>query len=260
MIIIKAFKHFLKRDCIDSATILSFATILSLVPILFLSMSVFSISSYFDGYKDIAMEFLFDQLLPDSYKVVEHYINEFIKQTANLTTPSFIFLLLVAVFLLFEIDTKVNHIWGNKIRRNWLQGLLSYILVLFLGPFFLITSLIISSYIMAIDIFGLKSTLNYLIPFLLSSIGFVLIYYILPTIKISFSSALMGGIIASLLFELSKLLIVLYIKFFNTYEIMYGTFATLPLLILWIHIAWMVLLYGASLVYYFNKGPLHKYE
>ncbi len=253
MIIIKAFKHFLKRNCIDSATILSFATVVSLVPILFLSMSVFSISNYFDGYKDIAMEFLFNQLLPDSYKIVEHYINEFIKQTANLTTPSFIFLLFVAIFLLFEIDTKVNYIWDNKKKRGLLKRFSSYLLILFLGPFFLITSLIVSSYVMAIDFFGLKSILNYLVPFLLSSIGFIFIYYILPINEISFSSAIKGGIIASLLFELSKSLIVLYIKFFNTYEIMYGTFAALPLLILWIHISWMVLLYGASLVYYFNK-------
>lgn len=253
MIITDALKNFVKRGGFDSAIILSFTTILALVPILFLSMSVFSISDYFAGYKDMAMEFLFAQLLPDSYTIVESYINEFIDKTSNLTGISFSFLLITSILLLFEIDIRVNKIWSDKKRRYWLSGIFSYLFVLFLGPFFLILSLIIGSYLITIDVLGLKIILSYIVPFLLSSIGFILIYYLIPTAKVKFIGAIKGGIIASLILELLRQLVVIYLEYFHTYEIMYGAFSILPLLILWIYVSWMVLLYCASLVYCLDK-------
>ncbi len=258
--ILKVIKRFFAQDGIDSAMVLSFNTFLALVPVLYLALSVFSISPYFYDLKLIVEQFLFEQLfLEDSYITVDKYINTFVEQTANIKGISAIFLLITAILLMFEIDLKINKIWGVKQKSNIIKRVFIYIFSLFLGPLLLGFSLMISSYILAfepflkvLEIMNISTYTTYIFSFGISCLGFALLYFLIIIQKIQFKSALKAGFIAALLLEILKFLLVFYVKYFPVYKIIYGAYSILPLLLLWVYLAWIVVLIGASFCYYFE--------
>lgn len=240
-------RRFVQGGGFDSAVILSYSTLLTMVPILFLSLSVFSISEYFSGYKSLLMQFVFDNILPTQYEVVEKYLTQFIEQTGNLTGISIVFLVGTALLLLYEVDKRINLIWQNKQPRHWVKGWLSYVVILFVSPLFLAISLAISTYFFNFGTQQIQGYLFALLPFVFLSLGFALLYYGTPMAKVDFKFALAGGMLTAFLLEGLKFLLGFYVQYFHTYEVIYGTLAIIPLFILWIYLACITLLIGASL-------------
>lgn len=245
----KIFQHFFKTNCLDSAAVLSFSTILALVPTLSLMLSIFSISPYFKTLQIKFEQFLFNNLLPENYQVVEQYLHQFITQTSQLTTISTVFLIVSAILLFFEIDKKINRIWRSSYQRHWLTSLSFYSFILFFAPFILGFSLFLTSY------FSLLNTgvLTDLFAFLSSSLGFAIFFTIIPIAKVTFKSALKAGVITALGLEILKFAIGVFINNFPSYQIIYGAFASLPLFILWIYSVWIIILFGATCCYQFDE-------
>ncbi len=250
------FKHFIKTNCLDSAIILSYSTLLTLVPILYLSLSVFSISPVFEGYRELVSEFIFHNFLPNHYDVAQRYLTLFIEKTANLTGLGVSFLIITALLLLFEVDKRINLIWHNSHKRHWFKGTISYLLVLFIGPFLLASSLLLNAYLIKLNIQDSQTFLNAWMPSVLSILGFALLYYFTPIAKVSFKNALKAGLLSAILLEGLKSLVSLYVAYFPSYEIIYGALAIFPLFILWIYLAWIILLLGATYVYILESKGL----
>mgnify|MGYP001574103034 FL=1 len=251
-----ALKRFVDRQGFESASILSFSALFAIVPGLALSLSVFSLSPYFHELQQYLEQFLFNQVLPRNYDVVKEYIQQFVNQAQSLKGISFGFLIIAVMLMLFEIDKRINLIWHDVHHRHWMQGLISYLFVLFLGPIFLGASLFLSSYIVASDIFNQLPVINYvptLMPLILSSVGFSILYYFVPLEKVRYVNALKAGVIASVLLELIKYGMYLYIQNFPIYELIYGALSMLMLLMIWVYIAWLIVLLGASFCYCFEN-------
>jgi len=154
------------------------------------------------------------------------------------------------------VDKRINLIWHNVHHRHWMKGLVSYLFVLFLGPIFLAASIFLSSYVVASDIFNQLPMVNYapvFTPLILSSVGFSILYYAVPLKKIRYVNALKAGIIAALLLELIKYAMFIYIEYFPIYELIYGALSALVLFMIWIYLAWLIVLLGASFCYCFEN-------
>ena len=250
------FKRFVERQSFDSAAILSFDTLFALVPGLALGLSVFSLSPYFLELQQHLEQFLFTQLLPQNYDSARVYIQQFVTQAQALSGLSSVFLIFAVILLLYEIDKRINLIWHDFHHRHWMHGLLSYLFVLFLGPILLGASLFLSSYIVAIklisDLPGVDA-ISWLTPFALSSLGFAILYYATPLERVRFSNALKAGIAAAIGLEILKFSMFAYLQYFPIYELIYGTLSMLVLLMLWIYLAWSVVLLGASFCYCLEK-------
>ena len=93
--------------------------------------------------------------------------------------------------------------------------------------------------------------LNYL-PFLFSLAGFTSIYVIVPNCPVRFIHGLYGGFVAAILFESAKLAFAYYLTHYNTYQLLYGAFATIPILFAWIYWVWLITLLGAEVSYAFS--------
>mgnify|MGYP001583196589 CR=1 FL=1 len=254
-------RRFVKRESFDSASILSFSSLFALVPGLALGLSVFSLSPYFVELQQSLEQFLFTQLLPQNHSVAQTYIQQFINQAQSLKGVSSGFLVFAVMLLLFEIDKRINLIWHDVHHRHWMKGLISYLFVLFLGPIFVGASLFLSSYVVASDIFSQLPMINYasiFTPLILSSVGFSILYYAVPLEKVRYINALKAGVIAAILLEVIKYAMFLYIQYFPIYELIYGTLSALMLLMLWIYLAWLIVLLGASFCYCFENKAINE--
>src|SRR5262249_5548848 len=86
-----------------------------------------------------------------------------------------------------------------------------------------------------------------ILPFLLSCVGFILLFQIVPNFPVARRNAIVGGIVTAVLFELLKRGFGLYIAKFASYQAVYGALATIPIFMLWVYLGWMVVLFGAEL-------------
>ncbi|HAY41860.1 MAG TPA: hypothetical protein DCX64_06235 [Gammaproteobacteria bacterium] len=247
-----ALKRFIDRDSFDSAAVLSFATIFAIVPGLSLALSIFSLSPYFVDFQSHLEEFLFNQLIPQNHDLAIGYIQQFIFQAQSIKGLSSIFLIFAVLLLLYEIDKRINLVWHSNHRRHWMKGLASYLFVLFLGPILIGVSLFASSYVMALELFDVLSIdlyNSFIVPLLLSSFGFSIMYFVVPEEPVRFISATKAGIIAATLLEIIKHAMFFYIQYFNFYEVIYGTLSVLMMVIIWIYLAWVIVLFGANFCY-----------
>lgn len=94
---------------------------------------------------------------------------------------------------------------------------------------------------------GIGDHLLSLFPFLLSTLMFVAFYMVVPNTRVKFSHAICGALVAGLLFEIAKRGFAFYIVKFPSYEAIYGTLATIPIIFVWVYLSWMVALLGAEI-------------
>ena len=85
-----------------------------------------------------------------------------------------------------------------------------------------------------------------MLPFCFEALAFVILYTAVPNKPIKFTDALVGGIAAALLFELTKRGFTWYISNVHSYEIIYGALSSIPIFLLWIYLSWLVVLIGAE--------------
>lgn len=237
-----------------SASALAFATLLSLVPLLSVLVSIITVFPVFTKFIQLTQNYIFTNFIPtsNSINIIQKYLLEFINQASRLPTFSIIFLLFTAITLIMMVEHCLNDIWGAPKRQKKFRAMFIYWIVLLLAPIFIGFSIFLSTYLFSIHWFsgattklGLKSPLLASLPLLINTFIFTALYVVVPNFKVKFRDGIIGGFIASLLFEAAKKAFAIYIKHFPSYELIYGTLATFPIFLMWIYISWLVILYGA---------------
>ena len=162
------------------------------------------------------------------------------------------FLAVVALFLIRNIDLTLNRIWRIKKKRPAVISFAIYWMVLSLGPVLLGLSIGATSYIVSLVSFadggipGFSGFVLKSLPYVISTVGFVMLYTLVPNTRVPFRAAVPGAIFAALLFELTKKGFAMYISHFPSYEVIYGALATVPILFVWVYLSWAVVLLGAE--------------
>lgn len=247
--------QFKEDGCKESAAALTYTTLFAIVPIMTVSYSVLAMVPALRSKGDEIQQWLLGIIAPSAGEQVQQYLNEFSRQTTNLTLVGGVFLLVTSVLLLRNIENTLNRIWRVKQPRQGLLAMLMYWAVLTLGPIMLGVGLGISSYLTSVALFtdtvemlgGMRMWLS-LLPLLLTTAMLTLLYTVVPNCHVPFRQGLLGGFIAAVLFEIAKAGFAKFIKLAPTYEIIYGAFAAVPLFLLWVYVSWVIVLAGAELV------------
>jgi len=234
------------------ASALSFSTILALVPLLAVVFSALSLFPIFETWSGEIQDFVYRNFLPALGEQVRQYLEEFSANTGQLTLWGLIFLLVTSLTLLATIEDAFNGIWQIKTGRPVGIRILVYWAMLTLGPILIAASLSMSSYLLSASILqepgivtSLKTQLLSFLPFILELAAFVLFYLSVPNCEVKFKHALIGGLMAALLFELAKYGFAQYLLRVTTYQLIYGALAVLPVFLIWIYLSWLVVLIGA---------------
>ncbi len=271
-ILILAVRGFNEDKVMMQASALTFYSLLSLVPVVAMG---FGIS------KGFGMEAYLENQLMKLFvgrEEVMNWILEFSKSMLE-TTRGGVFagvglaILLFTIMSIFNsIENSFNDIWQIKQGRQFSRKLVDYFAMMLIAPLFLIFSSIFTVFISTqipqitseIKLLGwLSPLLLFLVkltPYLLIWILFTLLYIVMPNTKVSIRSALIAGIIAGTLFQLAQWGYIHFQIGVTSYNAIYGSFAVLPLLLLWIQISWLVVLFGAEISFANQNVEHYQYE
>lgn len=246
-------RRFLADHCLPRAASLSYTALLALVPLVAISFAIFAAFPAFQDMKGDLQKFVFENFVPQIGSVVYGYIEKFTRKTGELTAFGVVFLAFTSVMLLSTISGTFNTIWRARETRPLASRLLVYWAVLTLSPILFGASISLSSYLFAMaqgtgveQFTGPLSRLAGFLPLVLQIAGFAILFLVIPSYPVGRRDALYGGIVAGLLFEILKKGFGLYIKTAPTYETLYGALAVVPILLIWMYLAWIVVLLGAE--------------
>jgi membrane protein len=240
-----------------TASSLTFTTILALVPFFTVALAVFTAFPMFGKLQDVLQRWLLDSLVPESIaRQVLGYLTQFSAKASRLGLLGFSMLLATALALILTIDRTLNNIWRVRRLRPLGQRVLIYWAAITLGPLLLGASLALTSYALSASR-GLVDTLPGGVRLLLNSLEFFVLaagmaglYRYVPNTQVHWRHAWAGGIFVAVCMELAKKGLALYLVKVPTYSAVYGTFATLPILLVWIYVAWVIVLLGAVVAAY----------
>jgi len=254
----------------QQAAALSYYTIFGLVP---LAIVVLLIFQSFPGYQHIGVrlkDFAYEQLhltkieyAPDSEKPEEtvmltNYLDNIISgffsrlNNRSLSLLSAVLVIWAALALVSTIERAFNHIWHVSRGRSFLHRMINYWALLTLGPLLLGAGIYTTTQYAAIR--NLETTvLTHVAPFilsyLLSLLAFFLLYFVLPHTKVNPGAALWGAAVAALVWGFAKWGFGQYVTEFIPYSKIYGVLGLVPLGVFWIHITWLIVLFGLQLTF-----------
>lgn len=203
----------------------------------------------------IIQNFVFAHFLPSSGQEIEGYLMQFSAQARKLTGVGIAFLGVTAITMLITIEKEFNIIWRTRGNRHGLNSFLRYWAILSLGPLFVGLAIAISTYLASlrllispVDIFGLHKLFLVVTPYFLTGAAFTLLFAAIPNCRVPVKHALIGGFISAFCFEVAKYVFA-RVMANASYQLIYGTFAAIPLFLLWIYTSWIIVLAGAELVH-----------
>ncbi|MCL1962373.1 MAG: YihY family inner membrane protein [Desulfovibrionaceae bacterium] len=240
-----------------TASALTFTTVLALVPLFAVVLSVFTAFPIFARLRDALEHWLIDSLIPAG--IASHvmgYLNQFATKASGLGAAGLAALLFTAISLMLTIDHTLNAIWRVSAPRPLGQRILVYWAALTLGPLVLGASLAITSYVLTASrgwLPGIGGGANLLLgaaQFLLMTLGLTLLYRFVPHTPVKYKHALAGALFVAAGLGLAKWGLGFYLSRVPGYSLIYGTFATVPILLLWIYLSWLIVLLGAVIAAY----------
>ena len=240
-----------------TASSLTFTTMLALVPFFTLALAVFSAFPMFAQMEAQLQRWLIESLIPSSIaSQVLGYISQFSSKASRLGLAGLSFLLVTAFALILTMDRTLNNIWRVRQLRPLGQRVLIYWAAISLGPLVLAASLALTSSVVASSRSAMGE-LPYLVrlafdslEFALLAVGATAMYRYIPNTTVRWRDALAGGLFVAAGIEVAKKVLTLYLANVPTYSTIYGTFATLPILLIWIYVAWVIVLLGAVVAAY----------
>ena len=239
----------------QTAGALTFTTLIALVPLLTVALAVVTAFPVFDQFQTVLQRWLVESLIPESIsRQVLGYLTQFTTKASRLGTLGFAALMLSAVALILTIDRSLNTIWRVRQQRAWGQRLLLYWAALTLGPLLVAAGLVTMASVISwsggslrYQGPGVKMALG-MLEFLLLWGGISGLYRFVPNTHVAWRPLLVGSFFTALVLEAARSGLTFYLASMPTFSLVYGTFATVPILLVWIYTTWVVVLLGAVLV------------
>lgn len=264
---------YLNKNLNSHASALTFSTTLAAVPILAI---IFAIGRGL-GYASVIEEQIRDNLSVNQNfaDVILKFINSYLDHTQNGIFIGFGLLLLLytIIQLTSNIEMALNTVWNVKNQRSIYRQVTDYISVFFLMPILIIISSGLSIFLATIakdypNFMVLSTTLKLIIkvsPYVLSGLVFTILYTYMPNTDIRIRNAIFPGFIAGAAFQFLQYFYIHSQIWVSSYNAIYGSFAALPMFMLWVNFSWIICLFGAQLSYanqnlksYYYIKDIHK--
>ena len=240
-----------------TASSLTFTTSIALVPFFTVALAVFTAFPMFSTLQIALQAWLVRSLIPDNIsRQVLGYLTQFSGEASKLGGAGLAVLLVTAIALILTIDRTLNSIWRVRKPRPLAQRVLIYWAAITLGPLVLGASLAVTSYVVSASS-GLVGVLPVSVRFVLDVAQFFLVasgmaalYRYVPNTYVKWGHAFAGGLFVAAGLEIGKKVLGAYLTAVPTYSMVYGAFAALPILLVWIYVSWVIVLMGAVIAAY----------
>lgn len=232
-----AVEFFTTRRVIDMAAALTYSTLLALVPILAV---VFGVARGF-GYNKY-IEVWFRELLgsqPQAADAIINFVNSYLVHTKSgvLLGVGLVLMLYTVLMLTLNVEKTFNTIWQVKHRRSLYCAVTDYLAMLLLVP------------VVIVLVSGLSIAGARLLPYVLMAVVFMAMYMCVPNTKVRLQVVIVPGILAGVGMQALQLFYIHAQVLLSSYNAIYGSFAALPLFMLWVQLSWTICLFGVQLCY-----------
>jgi membrane protein len=264
--------HLVIRDLMDGmitlrAMGLVYTTMLALVPLLAVSFSVLKGFGVHNQVEPVLLNLL--QPLGDKGVEISERIIAFVDNTRTgvLGSLGLVLLLYTVVSLLQKIEKAFNFTWRVTQQRSMTRRFSDYLSLILIGPVLLFTALGMTASLSSItfiqqametEVLGpMFQLLAWLLPYVLVIAAFTFIYMLVPNIRVNLRSALVGGLVAGILWETTSWAFAAFVVNSAKYTAIYSAFAALIIFFIWIYMNWLILLVGCSIASY-HQQPAHR--
>jgi len=235
---------------------LTFASLLSIIPLLGISFSLFRLFGGGDWFVDTLRPLILENLAPGTGPKVAEQLQGLIENAGSAALGGLgVVLLVTAVYAIFSgIESTINAVWGIRTRAGSLQRLPLYWGMVTIVPILVVGSLAITTYLEAMPIvaavqnieFG-RGILNRALSSGMIIVGFFILYKFVPATKVRSWAALVGALVAGILYEIIKATFILYSSEIVQYDVIYGSLSVIPMLLIWVNLFWIILLGGVEI-------------
>lgn len=271
-IILLTFRGFDEDKCALRASALTFYSLLSIVPF---AAVAFGIAKGFGVQKLLERELM--EKMKGQEEVLS-YILTFANSALEDARGGLIagvgvaMVLFLVVKLLGNIEQSFNDIWGVRQSRTWGRRLSNYLSVIFVAPILMIMSSSITLFIAAgikslAERAGMSDQLNFLLVPSLKLLSycvvwllFIFIYIFMPNTKVKWRSGVLGGIVAGTAYEILQWGYITFQIGVSKYGAIYGSFAVLPLFMVWLQLSWLIVLFGAEISFAHQNVETYELE
>lgn len=245
------------KRMVNSASALTYSTLLAIVPIMAVVFAVARGFGYNKYIEDWFREALASQ--PQAAEIIIGFVNSYLVHTKSgiFLGVGLVFMLWTVIMLINNIEQTFNYIWQVKKPRSLFRTITDYMAMFLLVPIIIVITSGFSIFIATVsdNIEGyvlLAPVMRFfiaLLPYLFMSAVFVALYVFMPNTKVKFSCAIVPGILAGVAMQIVQLFYIHSQIWVSSYNAIYGSFAALPLFMLWVQISWTICLFGAELCY-----------
>ena len=266
--VVLALRFFTAKRVMSRASALTYSTMLAIVPILAVFFAIargFGYNKYIEVWFRNALE-----SQPQAADVIIGFVNSYLIHTKSgiFLGIGLIFMLYTVLMLVSNVEETFNEIWQVKRSRSVFRTFTDYLAVFFVFPIVIVLSSGISIFITTIA----DSVANYqmlslavrrsidFFPYVLMSAMFIGLYIFMPNTHVKLRSALVPGILAGVAMQGLQIVYIHSQLFLSSYNAIYGSFAALPLFMLWVQISWTICLFGAELCYTNQNLDYYDYD
>ena len=266
--LVLAVRFFTTKRVMQKASALTYSTLLAIVPI---TAVVFAIARGFGYSKYIEVWFrdAFESQ-PQVAEVIIGFVNSYLVHTKSgvFLGIGLIFMLYTVLMLVINVEDSFNEIWQVKKPRSIFRTFTDYIAMFFLFPIIIVLTSGISIFMATIadsmpDFLLLGPAMRFLIdllPYVLMSGMFIALYIFMPNTHVKPINAVVPGILAGFAMQGLQIFYIHSQMFLSSYNAIYGSFAALPLFMLWLQISWTICLFGAELSYTNQNLDYYDYD
>ena len=246
---------FLDKELTLFAASLSFYTIFTIVPLLLVAMSLVTALPSFNEIYLKLQSYIFSNLMPVNSDLMMRQINAFLQNSSKLGVVGTVTVIAASLLFFQNFEYIANRIFKTKQRSVW-ESIATYWTLITLTPLAMGVSFYITAKLAAMMAQSeLTSGIDLLsfVPYLITWGLFFVIFQIAANTKIDPKASAVSSFVTSVVFNLAKNGFVFYVVTNRSYATMYGSFAVLIFLFLWIYVSWIVFIYGLKLCHIFNE-------
>ena len=249
-------RGFVRDQLLLRASALTYVTVLSLIPLLAVMVAFVRMVNADQSLVNMVVDQL-TVVAPDARQAILERVRE--AKLGSLGTIGATALVLTTVLALRHLEETLNGIWGVRRSRSWMRRFADYLAVLVVAPILTAIALSLATTLQS------EPTINWLLEYPLFAslydtglaqlpqifllVAFTFLYWFFPNTRVRPVSALLGGVVAAVLFSLARYVYVDFSVGAARYSVLFGSFAALPLVLVWLYICWAVLLLGAEVAF-----------
>jgi membrane protein len=271
-IVVLAFRGFNEDECRLRASAMTYYSLMLIVPVFALAFAI---------AKGFGLDKILETLIYENFSENQAIINKLLVFANTLLNEArggviagigTIVLIWAIVEILSHIEHSFNAIWHVRESRSLLRKIPEYLTLAILAPVFIIVSSSVAAFLSSQfnSISNENSLIEYigpffkfffnLAPYFLTWVVFTTIYVIIPNTRVKFKPALLAGFIAGTAFQLTQMgYFIVQIELIDINAI-YGSFAAIPLLMVWLRMSWIIIMFGAELTYAIQNIKKYEYD